>query len=114
MKFNRDLKVEITLDDRPYSDYRAVFYRVVPSELPLFKRWFCNPWRQFYHGLKLFSGTFDRYDKDRYYNEVAVLKTWGDVCDYLKEQDEIIGRSGKEWEKERAKRIKNHEMWPDE
>lgn len=115
MKYSKGLKVEIKLDNNPYANYREVYYRIAPSDIPPIRRWFCNPWKKFYHGLTLFSGAFYLYDIDRYYTEIANrIKTWGDVCDYLKNQDEIIEKSKREWREIHDEKLKNHEIWPDE
>ena len=112
MEYSRDLHIEVDLED-VISNYREVYWRIVPHELPLFKRLFCNPWRRFYYGLASLTGTNYEFSRDRYNSEiVGKIKTYGDVCDYLKKQDEIIECSNKRWEELKNEKIKNHENWP--
>ena len=54
MKYNRDYKVEFFLE-RTNNPYRQIWYRIVPYELPFFKRIFSNKWRQMFNCCEYFE-----------------------------------------------------------
>lgn len=106
MKSKRDYKVEYKTE-YVSTDLRWVYYRVVPSELPLLKRIFRNPWKRMFHphsggwpGFKMV------YRPQEFLNEVSPLKTLGEVEDYL-------SRNRAEIESIREEGIRNGTIWPD-
>lgn len=94
-------------------DNRKIYYRIVPSELGFFKRIFCNPWRQLYHAFTYVKGANIFYTVKEYNEEIKPLKTFGDVCDYLKEQNLIIEKTSEKLYKEHLEAVANGEEWPD-
>lgn len=113
MKYNRNLKIELILDDNPYDDYRTVYYRIVPSELPFLKRLFCNDTRQVFHSYKYYAGKSYLFGKKEFYWLVKNVKTFGDMCDYLRKEQEIIDRNNAMKKKETQKLIAEEKVWPD-
>lgn len=105
--YDRNWKVQYMLDSSTSSDYRRVWWRVLPSELPLLKRWFCNGWNEMFHAYSYFSGTSQFFSRKNYYEEIRPMNTVGEVLDYLRKQKVII-------EDRHDRRLNNHEIWPDE
>ena len=105
-KYNKNWKVQFEFDSNTSSEHRRIWWRVVPTELPLLKRWFSNDWNELYHAYKWVGGTDKLYSIDEYYKDVAPMKTVGDVLEYLNKQDVIL-------QERHEKRIKAHEIWPD-
>lgn len=104
--YNKNWKVEFQFDSNTSSDYRRIWWRVKPSELPLLKRLFSNEWNKLYRAYKWVGGTSYLYSIDDYYKDIAPMKTVGDVLEYLTKQDVII-------QERHEKSIKEHEIWPD-
>ena len=107
MEYRTDLKIEYCYENCGGYGSRYFYYRIKPSELPFWKRWFFNPWRQVFHADKLCDGYNYHYKPLEYQNELLPLKTFGDVCNYLSKQREII-------EERHNQRVENGETWPDE
>jgi len=105
-KYNKNWKVEFCLDSNPKSDYRGVFWRVLPSELSVFRRLFLNDWSKVYRAYKWLEGKSYLYSIEDYYKEIVPLKTIGDLFEYLDKQDVII-------QEIHDKKVKEHEIWPD-
>lgn len=109
MKYDRNWKVQIATSDWDSGrEYREVFYRILPSELPLHKRIFCrNPWYKFYYAM-LTQPTFGYYYNAKDYHTILrKLTTFGDVMDYLnKEKEKQIKRYNRA--------LENGKIWGDE
>lgn len=107
MKHDKDYKIELSYESFHYDDYRYFWYRIVPSELPLFKRLFRNEWKPLYHFKQLGAFTVNHiYTIDEYHDELAGLKTLGDVRRYLDVQDDLKDAAHK-------KAVENRDIWPD-
>lgn len=89
MKYDINWKVQITTSDLHVGCYREVFYRILPSELPLIKRIFCrNPWRKFYYAMPT-TPTLGYYFSAKEYSTILKkLTTFGEVLDYLSKEKE--------------------------
>lgn len=92
MKFNRNLKVEYRSQSLLIpSKKRYLLFRIVPSELPLWKRLFCNGWKYAYNGIyehkNRASDINDLLSKLFSYDEALkfmnTYKTFGELADYL-------------------------------
>lgn len=105
-KYNKNWEVEFQFDSNTSSVYRRIWWRVKPSELPLLKRLFLNEWNELYHAYKWAGGTDKIYSIDEYYEDIAPMKTVGDVLEYLNKQDVIV-------QERHEIQIKKHEIWPD-
>lgn len=84
--------------------YRYYYYKIVPSELPLFQRWFKNPWHRI--NLACLDDWNPNISIKDYKEYIAPLRTYGDVR-RLREN---------EWSKIKAtrKRYEEHNIrWPD-
>lgn len=106
MKDRDQCKVEFRTE-KSFDNERRVYYRIVPSELPLLQRWFHNDWELLYHRYKYIDLIKEHYDPKEYIQEVLPLTTYGDVRRYLEETDKII-------RKQRIEKLKNGDIWPDE
>lgn len=109
MKYNKNWKVQTATSDWGRGcEYREVFYRILPSELPLLKRIFCrNPWRKFYYAMSAIPSLGYCFSAKDYKNILKKLVTFGEVQDYL----------SKEKEKQRKlykKALEKGEIWGDE
>lgn len=104
------LRVEIVPGEYSYEDdgYRYVYYRPLPSGLPLFQRWFMtNGWHSMYYQSKRFpSKRCYLFNKHEFYSIKKQLKTVGDVEKYLADEDAKM----REYKNEK---IANEEFWPD-
>lgn len=107
MEYRTDLKIEYCYENCLAGPGRYFYYRIKPSELPFWKRWFFNPWRQMFHAYKWLGGYNYLYKPIDYQNELLPLKTFGDVCNYLSKQRAII-------EERHNQRVQRGEAWPDE
>jgi len=105
---NRDqCKVEFKTENT-YRRERCVYYRIVPSELPLLQRLFCNPWTTLYHANSRYSTSVsESYTSREYVQEVLQLKTYGDVRRYLENADKIVRKA-------KVEQLEKGEIWPDE
>ena len=92
MKFDRNLKVEYKSQKLTIpSENRYLLYRIVPSELPLWKRWFCNEWRyaynDIYYSLNSVKNIDDLFKYLFSYEEavefINTYKTYGELADFL-------------------------------
>jgi hypothetical protein len=99
-------KVEFRTE-KYFDNKRRVYYRIVPSELPFWKRWFHNDWEPLYHRYEYIDSIKEHYDPKEYAQEVLPLTTYGDVRRYLEETDKIV-------RKQRIEKLKNGDIWPDE
>ena len=111
MKCNVNTKIEFILGDRiRHTGLRRVYYRAVPSELPLLKRIFCGwmsyPMFQCGKSDKSYH-LYEAFNLDEFHELSEKLKTWGDVCDYLEEQKRLA-------REKHDKLLKNGAIWPDE
>ena len=91
MKYN--LSNKVIFKTKPLtikSEYRHVYYKIEPSELPWFKRTFCNPWRLMFHSYRCYVGTNELFSSDDYREEIKPLKTFGEVSNYLQSQLDIV------------------------
>lgn len=107
-KYSDDKKVQIRMESM--GDYRKILYRVLPSELSLWNRWFHNEWHYLYHcWMSEWDLTRDDlYSLDEYIKEgISNLKTLGDVRAYLAKCDTTL-------KKRKFKLIELGKMWPDE
>lgn len=105
--YDRDWQVQYMLDSNTHLDYRRIWWRVLPSELPILKRWFFNQWNEMFHAYKYIGGRSESFTKDEYYNVIRPMKTVGEVLDYLRKQKVII-------EERHDRKLNKHEIWPDE
>ena len=106
MKYERDLKIEYSYE-RAFEDHRYFYYRIKPSELPLWKRWFCNPWRKVFSSFSYMSGYKYAFNPQEFKDELKPLKTFGDMCDYLRKHEAII-------EERHLMMVQNGDAWSDE
>lgn len=109
MKYDRNWKVQTATSDWDSGcEYREVFYRILPSELPLLKRIFCrNPWRKFYYAMCT-QPTFGHYYSAKDYNTILKkLTTFGEVLDYL-------SKESKKQKERYAEAMEKGEIWGDE
>lgn len=114
MKYNINYKVEFKTKKTYYgSSIRNIYYRIVPSELPFWKRIFFNPWTEIYKAYYSIGGFKDGFSCEEYYKEIFPLKTFGDVCDYLKKQHEISQKNEIKCLIEKQKQIEKGKCWPD-
>jgi len=107
-KYSDDKKVQIRMEG--IGDYRKVLYRVLPSELSLWNRWFHNEWHYLYHcySFECDLTRDDLYSVEEYIKEgISNLKTLGDVRAYLAKCDTTL-------KKRRFKLIEEGKLWPDE
>ena len=76
--------VEFALEEST-SSLREVFWRINPKELSWWERVFKNPWHKLYHScfyhMSPFFGTKE-------YMRVKRLKTYSDVINYIKEEEQ--------------------------
>ena len=99
-----DHNIEWKYEDVFYGK-RRFYYRILPSELSWFRRFFKNPWRAVYRTIRL--NTTDIYDVRDYNTHIKSLKTLNDVLSYQKNEEELLYKNRKE-------AIENGEIWPDE
>ena len=94
MKYNRNLNVQYKSERlNILNDNRYLLYRIVPSELPLWKRIFCNGWRYVYkdvytHKTKISTRTVDDllamlFTYDEAVEFINNHKTFGELVDTL-------------------------------
>ena len=107
MKYRTDLKIEYCHEKCSGSGSRYFYYRIKPSELPLWKRWFFNPWRRIYHAFSYMDGYNYLFNPREFRDELLPLKTFGDMCDYLRKHKAII-------EERHWRKVQNGEKWPDD
>ena len=82
---NKNLKIEYsTRRNTDKSLYRYVFWRVVPSELGIFRRLFCNPWREIY-----------MYDSNGYSNDLFSASEYKALVNSCKTVGDVIERDQK-------------------
>ena len=113
MKYNRDAKIEIILDQDPRAELRKVYYRIVPSELPLLQRLFFNQTKQVYHSYTYTDGVSHFFNKKEYYELTRKVKTYGDMCDYLAKERVKIDKLNALKRKELERLIAEEKEWPD-
>ena len=115
MKYPNKAKVIFSIRKSSYGDnkYREIFYKIKPSELSIFKRIFCNPWRRLYHSFRDFEDISFLYTPKQYDAEIKYLKTYGDISHYLSMQDIQNDRFMKVINEEKTRQIQNREIWPD-
>ena len=116
MKYNRDYKIQTKLGPthRNSDGYKEIFYRILPSELPWWKRWFFNPWRKFFicYGYSPTFGTL--FTIGEYNRYIVPLKTFGDVCDFHeRERAKYVEMKRREAE-EHEKAVVSGKAWPDD
>jgi len=117
MKFNRNFKVQYKSEKLGIkSENRYLLYRIEPSELPFFKRLFCNKWQYVYNCVYTYhtkSSTCIHSPEDLIgmlfdYNEAVEFikshQTFGELADFLnkiakeaKEHYDKISEPYKEW-----------------
>lgn len=107
MKYRTDLKIEYCQEKCGNHGSRYFYYRIKPSELPFWKRWFFNPWRRIFHAYEVIDGYNYLFDPMEYRDEILPLNTFGDMCNYLNRQEQII--QDRHW-----RRVQRGEAWPDE
>ena len=107
MKYKDEYKIEFELRKGAFDDQRYVFFRIVPSELPLLQRWFGNPWIQLYRDYKYVTAFKYTYDAKEYQEEVVPLKTYGDARRYINDARMRV-------RKKKLKEVERGERWPDE
>ena len=108
MKYGTDLKIEYCHEKCDTDgDYRYFYYRIKPSELPLWKRWFFNPWREMFYAYTWIDSYGHLYTPRKFRDELLPLQTFGDVCNYLSKQTAII-------EERHHRKVQEGEAWPDE
>lgn len=92
-KYNPEWKVEFSSEEltSPYKN-RYLFYRIVPSELPLINRIFCNEWHKLYHSYSCINGRDFLFDVNEYYELIKPLKTLGEVKNFLRKQEQLCCR----------------------
>ena len=118
IKYNIDAKVEYKTS-KLYSYYstdnkhREVYFRIVPSDLGFFKRVFCNPWRQVYKAYHYCRGLDTLYTPKEYNTLVKQVKTFGNMCDYLEEQNKLIHERYIEFKQEHMNAVERGEEWED-
>lgn len=91
MKFERNLKVQYKSEKCGTSNKRYLLYRFVPSELPLWKRIFCNDWRYIYNCAYTWKTKADEIDDllgmlfsyDEAVEFIEKHQTFGEVADFL-------------------------------
>lgn len=113
MTYDRNAKIELILDYNPWYDFRTVYYRIVPSELPLLQRLFFNQTKQVYHSYTHREGVCYLFDKKEYYELARKVKTYGDMCDYLAEEQVKIDKLNALRREELKKLISEEKEWPD-
>ena len=101
-KPKEDCRIKLSWESN--GSYRYYYYKIVPSELPFFKRIFKNPWRRI---EKECLDDWNPCFSIREYKEYIVpMQTYGDVKRF----------EDKEWEKIKARRKRYEELnvrWPD-
>ena len=107
MKYGVNLKIEYCHEKCADTRYRYFYYRIKPSELPFWKRWFFNPWRKIFHAYELISGYNYLFGPQEFRDELLPLRTFGDMCRYLDKERTII-------EDRHEERVRNGEEWPDD
>lgn len=90
---------------------REVYYRIKPSELSFFKRIFGNPWRQLYHAYKVIPGVSSLFTPKEFQTLSERLKTFGDICNYIDELNEISALHAEKEAERHAKAVMNGEEW---
>ena len=115
MRYDADCKIEIKTKQLSYLNiHRYVYYRILPSELPKWKRNFLfNPWRGLFRGLEYVGGTYDLFEIEDYKRLIFPLKTYGDVCKYIKEQEKIGHDAKLRNEAVKLMKILQGDEWPD-
>lgn len=106
IKYRTDMEIEY-MHAKAYDGHRFYYYRIKPSELPLWRRWFHNPWRRVFHSYESIDGYKFSYTPKEYAYELLPLKTFGDMCEYLERHRKIIDEA-------HLRRIQSGEIWPDE
>lgn len=95
-KYNYNFRIQFkTRELAVPSNYRYVYYRIVPKELPLFKRIFGNPWRAMFKKYAYFSGISYMFSSYEYREFVNNLHTFGDVCQFLQKQKNLVDEEQK-------------------
>lgn len=96
-KYNFNLPVKFSTRQLSIpSNYRHVYYKIVPKELPLFKRIFGNSWRAMFKKYKYFNGLSYMFSSSEYKYFVNNLHTFGDVCQFLQKQKNLLEKEEKE------------------
>ena len=106
-----DKKVEFKTK-KAFSNCREVYYRIAPSELKWWERLF-NPWRQMYRALKFVGGICEVFELKNYHDLVFPLKTYGDVVNFLAEQERLGNEAETRINARIQEKIAKGEEWPD-
>lgn len=108
MKYDTNFKIEYCHEKFGINtNYRYFYYRIKPSELPFWKRWFFNPWRKVFQAFEWLDGYGYLFNPQEFRDKLLPLKTFGDMCRYLEKQEQIV--QDRLWE-----RVQKGEAWPDE
>jgi len=94
--------------------YKEIYYRIVPSELPWWKRWFFNPWRKFFMCYP-FSGILgELFTPDEYIRLILPLKTLEDVCKFHANENAKYNKFMRMEEERHAEDVRRGKSWPDD
>lgn len=105
MKINPNTKIEYKSKEMEFiaSHNRYLLYRIVPSELKWWQRIFCNKWRYVRDAMPEYSPLYGKYCEVYYYEEAREIrdnyKTYGEITNYLKQQDEKAQEAYLAWKK---------------
>lgn len=105
MKYLDNWKIEFASEKAFDDEYRYVYYRIDPSELNLFQRWFSNPWlKTYYHYAWGAGGLGDLWTPKRFMMELKPMTTYGEIRKYLEKQQAVN-------DKNEADRRARGEIW---
>lgn len=115
MRYDADCKIEIKTKPLSFlGKNRYVYYRIVPSELPKWKRNFLfNPWRGLKRALPSTGKLYDLFEIGDYKQLIFPLKTYGDVCKYIEEQKKVSHDTKLSNEAIKLMKILQGDEWPD-
>ena len=88
-----DCKIELSWEKA--GSYRYYYYRIMPSELPLFTRWFNNPWNRI--ELVVYYDWNPCISADDYKKYIAPMQTYGDVKKFREGQLEKLKKERKRY-----------------
>ncbi len=113
-QYSPNLLIEIMMESNSLDKYRAIFYRIVPSQLTWFDRVFHNKWKRLWRASLFNGGKMWYFDAADFKKHLANLKTLGDVENFLESETSFAKKIRQEEIERRRKQYEAGEIWEDE